>query len=106
MSRVGYPTLIHTYDGWGVIARGHNLTPEQHLEVIRDYDAAMLPAKGHTIQAAEVHFGYSPRVKWCGDRYGSSCDQEGDWHGHWYDLRANDDQSTKFTVLHVNGTTR
>ena len=101
MNRPEYPEMIHTYDGWGVIARGHGLTTEQQADAIRECDPAMLPQANQMIVAQEEHFGFAPRVKWCGERYGSSCDQEGDWHGHWYALKANDDESTKFTIMHL-----
>lgn len=62
---------------------------------------AMLPGTDHTDEqlrkaAAEVtgtsgkfetkveHYGYAPRVKWCGDRFGDACDSEGGWHRHWW----------------------
>ena len=97
---VSYPTGIHTYDGWGVIAEGHKLSEAEQLAAIREYDEGLTPTEGQTINAEEVYFGYSPRVKWCGDKFGASCDQDGDWHPHWYAIRANNDERTWFTILH------
>ncbi len=100
MSRA-YPNGIHTYDGWGVIAEGHGLSDTEQLAAIHEYDQALVPIESQAINAQEVHFGYAPRVKWCGENYGASCDQEGDWHSHWYAIKPNANERTKFTILHV-----
>lgn len=93
-----YPEHIYLdyppFNGWSVIMRGHGLTPAQVDEQVKAFDPGLV-ATGVT---EEEYFGYMPRVKNCGDRLGTNCDNDGEWHGHWYALKANDDPDTHFTL--------
>lgn len=70
----------------------------------REGDAAILDEHGHTSEALarlvepvigpgpyevhEVWMHHTPRVKWC-ERIDSACDSNGEWHGHWSEVRRN-----------------
>lgn len=88
-----YPNDIVMDEGWARIHRGHNLT----LDVLqRDLiDHGGYAAHGQQMTIQEVHFGYAPRIKWCAPMGG--CDQEGEWHSHWYEVKPND--RSAFTIV-------
>lgn len=91
-----YPCMIYmesqALEGWCVIMRGHNLTPEQVQEQLNKVEPGTVAT-----ETEEHTFAYTPRVKWC-SQYGSPCDQEGDWHGHWHTVVDRGDPTTHFTI--------
>ena len=89
-----YPTDIVTDDGWERIHRGHGLDRDA-LRADLDHNQGVARG-GWDLVVQEVHLAYQPRVKWCGRR-GEPCDNEGDWHAHWHEVRSGDD-ATKFTL--------
>lgn len=82
-----YPTDMVTDDGWLRIHEGHNLSREALEYDLRERGHAR--PDGTELHVDEWHLGYAPRVKWCA-QYGWPCDQEGEWHGHWYHVQPND----------------
>lgn len=88
-----YPTeIVDDYGQWGRIHRGHGLD-QGDLEADLEFNQGR-PFVPASLKLKEVHFRYIPRIKWC-DLYGG-CDQEGDWHGHWVEVKPS--ESTAFTV--------
>lgn len=91
-----YPApIIDDAGHWGVILRGHNLP--LHTVMIAADD--ILGRDHGPLHLTEVFFTYKPRVKWCGN-YGSSCDIEGEWHNHWFEVRPSMSESLKFTTAY------
>jgi hypothetical protein len=94
---ISYPTAIYAdyppFNGWSVIAQGHNLTDEQIQEAVAE------AADGGCIATAkqEEFFYYVPRVKWCSNHGAGSCDEEGEWHSHW--IAAKPNPSAAYTVI-------
>lgn len=97
---VKYPAMILNEDGWGVILEGHAL----EAAVLRDACVEWFGSDSPRVQ--EVHFEYVPRIKNCSQRDGWGCDNEGDWHGHWFEVRPAPDGSTAFTIIHEPDETR
>jgi hypothetical protein len=91
---VKYPAMILNEDGWGVVLEGHGLESDALRAVCVDWFG------GTEFRVAEVHFEYVPRIKNCSERDGWGCDNEGEWHAHWFEVRPAADGSTAFTVLH------
>lgn len=91
-----YPTDIVYHSGsWSRIHRGHNLTRDKLQSDFRNshgLDVAPL------LNFTEVYFGYVPRIKGC-EKYAWPCDDEGEWHNHWYEIKPNPDPLTHFTVV-------
>lgn len=90
-----YPAMILTDDGWGVIFEGHGLDPDALHTACVDWFG-----EADTFRIQEVHFEYVPRIKNCSQRDGWGCDNDGDWHSHWFEVRAVPDGSTAFTIAH------
>lgn len=91
-----YPCPIYLdsakLSGWGIIMRGHNLTPAQVKEAVAACEPGAVPAK-----TEEFHFICTPRVMHC-SRYGDSCEMDSEWHTHWAPISTNNDPNTHFTV--------
>lgn len=82
----GYPADIVSEDtGWGRIHEGHGLSVAS-LKADYEHCAGGVP-DGCALTVDEVWFGFVRRVKWCEPYIGWGCDQEGDWHSHWYAVR-------------------
>jgi hypothetical protein len=95
-----YPAAIYCdyppFDGWSVIAQGHNLTPEQIAAAVEESAG---PGCVPTV-TKEEHFYHKPRIIHCGNHGTIGCDDDGmDWHGHWFALKENPDPKTHFTVI-------
>lgn len=95
-----YPALMVEDNGYAAILRGHGL-PANALEAA---EASMIgkPDDGWFTQVEEVCFDWVPRVKWCSRHplsAGWSCDQEGEWHGHWFEVRETDIEACHFTII-------
>jgi len=45
------------------------------------------------------HLHYTPRVKWCSRHDGFGCDNEGDWHGHWFGVKHNPGSDCCHTIV-------
>lgn len=95
---VTYPASFVDGEGiWWVILRGHDV---DRAEI----EAALVPVVGEcaadqSLTFTEEWFSYSPRVKWCSRFDGWGCDQEGDWHGHWFPVQPNADApEVRFTI--------
>lgn len=88
-----YPADIVT-DRWGRIHRGHGLDVEMLREDL-EHNVGPQPV-GHDLHIDQWHLGYAPRVKWC-ENYGWPCDEEGEWHAHWYAAKPTDDNA--FTMV-------
>lgn len=89
-----YPTDIVTSEGWARIHQGHELDRDL---LLADLASAQVPLQGDVLRVHEAHFAYKPRVKWCSNFDGYGCDQEGEWHGHWFEVKPGPD--TAFTVV-------
>lgn len=89
-----YPADMVSDDGWTRIHRGHDLDREMLSADLRHHQGE--PPPGHEMHVDEWHLGYAPRVKWC-EQYGWPCDNEGEWHAHWYHVKPADDSA--FTVV-------
>jgi hypothetical protein len=82
-----------TEDGWTRLHRGHKLDRDDLRDDLVHNQGEPLP--GHDLHVDEWNLGYAPRVKWC-EQYGWPCNQEGDWHAHWY--QAKPSESNAFSV--------
>lgn len=82
--KVTYPTDIYTDAGHGRIHEGHGLTA---TELRDDLNYAIGPRQPYLIDIEQVWLRYQPRVKWCERIDGIGCDMNGDWHGHWSQVR-------------------
>lgn len=88
-----YPADIVTDDGWGRIHNGHGLNRD---ELRRDLEHHVgHRGIGEGLQAQEVYFRYVPRIKWCDSGF---CEQEGEWHSHWVEVRPNPNRA--YTIAH------
>lgn len=87
--------IIHTDDGPQILVSGHGLS---HEEAKAFHDAEWDRDKGE-MTVEEVCFGYAPRVKWCSKYSGFGCDEEGEWHAHWYEVRRNENAPNSFYTL-------
>jgi hypothetical protein len=91
---VKYPANIVLDNGWARIHEGHGLpVGELREDLVQNLGS---PIDGQELCTEEIHFGYVPSIKWCGD-YGA-CEQEGEWHSHWYQERPGDDN--RFTIVY------
>jgi hypothetical protein len=111
-----YPTLISMRDdgGWAAILEGHNLPQtvldRTEVEMIGEPDDGWFtevemigePDDGWFTEVEEVYLEWVPRVKWC-SRYplsdGFGCDNEGQWHGHWFAVQDTPHERCHFTVI-------
>lgn len=92
-----YPSLIFTEERGSVIMRGHGLTEE---EVLVNMIGIVSHTPGERLVTEEVFLVFKPRIKNCRDYDGWGCDQNGEWHGHWFPVKENDDPATHFTLAH------
>ncbi|MEB3023015.1 MULTISPECIES: hypothetical protein [Mycolicibacter] len=76
--------------GWARIHQGHGLDLDMlRADLIREHGDAL---PGQELRIRELHFGYAPRVMWCG-QYGTPCELQGEWHGHWYEVQPSSDSA-------------
>ncbi|SDH55080.1 hypothetical protein [Microbacterium sp. 77mftsu3.1] len=80
-----YPGLIYTGEGPEAILLGHGLPLDEVIAAEADILGPLEPKFERVI--SEVHFAYTPRVKHCSRLDGWGCDQEGEWHGHFYEVK-------------------
>jgi hypothetical protein len=93
-----YPALIYTADGPEAIARGHGLSIAQIEAAEREVLGELDPGRERVVQ--EVNFRFVSRIKWCANLDGFGCDQEGEWHGHWTEVRPNPSApNTAYTLI-------
>lgn len=95
-----YPALMVEEGGYVALLRGHNL-PLAEIETAEEAMIGEAP-EGWFREVEEVHFVYVPRVKRCTSHplsSGWSCDMEGDWHGHRFEVRENANPDTHFTIV-------
>ncbi|SII73883.1 hypothetical protein [Mycobacteroides abscessus] len=92
-----YPADFVSADlGWCRIHRGHGLEVNELLADLTEC-AGSARRDGEETIVEQVHLYYQPRIKWCG-RHGDPCDNEGEWHGHWFAARPSTD--TAFTLVY------
>ena len=96
MSPQPYPALMHTDDGDAGIFRGHNLELTEVERVCATDIFGECP--GYELHVTEEYFQWVPRIKNCSKWDGWGCDQEGEWHGHWFAIKPTDDPRNQFTV--------
>lgn len=93
MTKPTYPTDIVTDDGWARIHQGHGIA----RDVLSDDLGRHQPDdREPELHVTEAHFHYMPRVKRCSDYDGYGCDQEGEWHAHWFEVKPG--PGTAFTL--------
>jgi hypothetical protein len=102
VSRVQYPAYIHTDDGEAALFQGHNLDPA-YVEAESKWVIGEYP--GYELHVTEQYYRWVPRVKNCRDHPagdGWGCDNEGEWHGHWFPVRKTEDTRYHYTeAVHV-----
>lgn len=93
-----YPNNITMADtGWARIHKGHGLNHDALREDLAKELGQGLPDQEMRIR--ELYFAYTPRVKWC-EPYGHACALNGEWHGHWSEVRPNDDSAVTIVEWH------
>lgn len=90
-----YPNDIVNDDGWGRIHEGHGLDLDG-LQRDLERNGGQQRRPGEHLNIREVYFCWVPRIKWCGN-LGWPCDNEGEWHSHWEEVRPNPERA--FTVV-------
>lgn len=92
-----YPAdFVSTNLGWCRIHNGHGLDRGELLADLAECGGSSR-RDGEEFIVEQVHLYYQPRVKWCG-RHDEACDNEGEWHGHWFATRPSTD--TAFTLVY------
>lgn len=92
-----YPAdFVSTDLGWCRIHCGHDLSREELIADLTEHGGS-LRRDGEQFTVEQVHLYYQPRIKWCG-RHDEPCDNEGEWHGHWFAARPSTD--TAFTLVY------
>lgn len=92
-----YPTNIVMWDTltWARIHKGWNLDPVA-LQIDAIDNLSFIEGKSfHTI---EDQYIYMPRVKWC-EKYGSGCDNNGEWHAEWIPVGVQPGNGYDYTVV-------
>lgn len=95
-----YPALMHGDSGYEALLQGHGLAQALIDEVEESHLGK--PEEGWFTEIEEVFFEYVPRVKWCSRHplsAGWSCDMEGEFHGHWFDVQPTPNPHHHFTVI-------
>lgn len=100
-----YPTGFESDNTWGqgVIFQGHGWSEEYCLQMMSEWDRAMIPEEDEVMIVQEWLFKYRPRVMWCQNYDGFPCDNVGTWHPHWSEMVIDptDSPENKFTVVYV-----
>lgn len=100
MSAMTYPTLMCTDNGYAALMQGHNLDPAEIAAVEESHLGK--PDDGWFTKVEEVFYDWVPRLKWCSrhpQSGGWGCDQEGEWHGHWFEVLPTEIESCHFTLI-------
>lgn len=87
--------IIYTEEGPQILVAGHGLDRAEP-QMLHDIEWGVDQGE---LTVEEVCFGYAPRVKWCSKYTGFGCDEEGDWHPHWYEVRRNENAPESFYTL-------
>lgn len=90
--------IVNEFDGWGLLLKGHGLDPEP---LITAADRA-LGEDSEDWDVQERFYHWVPRVKNCVDHPygdGTGCEQEGEWHGHWFEVQPTADPKYHFTEV-------
>lgn len=82
-----YPQDIVNESGWGRIHQGHGLDRSKLQADLEHNVGAQIG--GELLTITETRLAYRPRIKWCGRIDGFGCDNEGEWHRHWFEVRQN-----------------
>jgi len=89
-----YPAIIYTEDGMALLFQGHGLDPfDVEAECMQSFGSF----PGYELRVTEEHYTYTPRIKNCSNWDGWGCDQEGEWHAHWFGIKTTDDPHNQFT---------
>lgn len=81
-----YPTdIVNDDHGWHRIHKGHNLDRDMLRADLEE--AVDLQRIGTELVVKEVYLRYVPRVKWCERLDGWVCDDQGQWHSHWTEVK-------------------
>lgn len=92
-----YPNDIVNEDyGLHRIHKGHGLDRDMLLVDLEEHGDRR--RAGDELVVREVYLRYVPRVKWCQNLDGWGCDDEGQWHSHWVEIKPHPDHA--FTVVH------
>jgi hypothetical protein len=84
---------VGDYGGHALILRGHNLDAKT-TRFVAEKEQLDHP------QSVEVYWHEHRRVMWCERIDGFGCDQNGEWHRHWSEVKPNADPGCHFTVLY------
>lgn len=87
-----YPQDIVNDGGWGRIHQGHGLDRDK-LQADLEHNVG-LQMTGESLSVTEARLAYRPRIKWCSNFDGFGCDNEGEWHRHWFEVRQNGEPYT------------
>ena len=79
-----YPTdiVVDNLTAWRRIHRGHDLDVDMLRRDLAEAQGDEPTATG--VKVDEVWLRYVPRVKWCAAVDGWGCDEQGEWHSHWF----------------------
>lgn len=79
--------------GFALLLRGHDLPPDE-VE-------ALASREGYeSCAVTEVWLHKHPRVMWCERINGFGCDENGEWHAHWEEVRPSPlAKSAKWTLI-------
>lgn len=92
---------VELYEGERIVSGSALIwpTPEVPREVI-EREVNHAHGEGWDRLVIEVqHLHYTPRVKWCSRHDGFGCDNEGDWHGHWFGVKHNPASDCCHTIV-------
>jgi hypothetical protein len=78
-------TIVDGDGYWWAIFHGEDI-PE---DVLRE-EAEAVTGDGALV-VETWHLRFVPRVKWCSRHDGWGCDNEGEWHNHWFEVKPGTD---------------
>ena len=73
-------------EGWGVIAERADVPHVRLAEAITQ----TYGSEWDRLVVEVQHLTFVPRIKWCSRRDGFGCDNEGEWHSHWFEVKHDD----------------
>ena len=90
--------IVNEFGDWGMLFTGHALDREP---LVAAADKA-LGGDAEEWDVQERFYRWVPRVKNCAEHPhgdGTGCEQEGKWHGHWFEVKPTDDPKYHFTEV-------
>lgn len=104
MAAPEYPTDYISEDtGKSRIHRGHGLDRDV-LAADVEHAQGWVAGEDGDLVVEEVWLHYVPRIKWCSNLDGFGCGSEGDWHGHWTQVRPS--PGAEFTLARADRAAR